>query len=122
MKQRVMVHTFSPSSSLKTLYCGETLQLFKMYQLILLVKQLKKKHASSHWRYHDEKNNCKSLYKEEIFQCNGLLQSWARIPGFAFPHSRVPGVLGTRARGNVIFFKARGNAEREEVGTLISRA
>ena len=35
---------------------------------------------------------------------------------------RVPGVLGTRARGNAIFFKARGNAEREEVGTLISRA
>ena len=36
--------------------------------------------------------------------------------------SRVPGVLDTRARGNAIFFKARGNAEREEVGTLISRA
>ena len=36
--------------------------------------------------------------------------------------SRVPGVLGTRARGNAIFFKARGNAEREEIGTLILRA
>ena len=36
--------------------------------------------------------------------------------------SRVPNVLGTRARGNAIFFKARGNAERKEVGTLISRA
>ena len=36
--------------------------------------------------------------------------------------SRVLGVLGTRARGNVIFFKARGSAEREEVVTLISRA
>ena len=37
-------------------------------------------------------------------------------------HSRVPGVLGTRALGNAIFYKARGNAEPEEVGTLISRA
>ena len=36
--------------------------------------------------------------------------------------SRVPGVLGKRAHGNAIFFKACGNAEREEVGTLISRA
>ena len=45
-----------------------------------------------------------------------------RVPRFAFPRSRIPGVLGTRARGNAIFFKARGNAEREEVGTLISRA
>ena len=41
---------------------------------------------------------------------------------FLDSRSRVPGVLGTRARGNAIFFKARGNAEREEVGTLISRA
>ena len=49
-------------------------------------------------------------------------QSWARVPGFAFPHSRVPGVLGTWAHGNEIIFKARGNAECEEVGTLISRA
>ena len=36
--------------------------------------------------------------------------------------SRVPGVLGPRARGKAIFFKARGNAERKEVGTLISCA
>ena len=44
--------------------------------------------------------------------------------GHAFldSRSRVPVVLGMRARGNAIFFKARGNAEREEVGTLISRA
>ena len=41
-------------------------------------------------------------------------RSWIRVPA--------SGVLGTRARGNAIFFKARGNAEREEVGTLISRA
>ena len=41
---------------------------------------------------------------------------------FLDSRSRVPGVLGTRARGNAIFFKARGNAEWEEVGTLISRA
>ena len=32
---------------------------------------------------------------------------------------RIPGVLGPRERN---FFKARWNAEREEVGTLISRA
>ena len=31
-------------------------------------------------------------------------QSWSLVPGFAFPRSRVPGVLGTRARGNAIFF------------------
>ena len=44
--------------------------------------------------------------------------------GRAFLDSRscVPGVLGTRASGNAIFFKARGNAERKEVGTLIVRA
>ena len=53
---------------------------------------------------------------------HGVVQSWARIPGFAFPRSRVPGVLGTRARGNAIFVKARGNAERNEVGTLTLRA
>ena len=50
------------------------------------------------------------------------MQSWAHVPGFAFPRSRVPGVLGTWARRNAIFFKARRNAEREEVGTLISYA
>ena len=44
--------------------------------------------------------------------------------GRAFLDSRScgPGVLGTQARGNAIFFKARGHAEREEVGTLFSRA
>ena len=41
---------------------------------------------------------------------------------FLDSRSSVPGVLGTWARGNAIFFKARRNAEREEVGTLISRA
>ena len=35
----------------------------------------------------------------------GEEQSWARVPGFAF---RVPGVLGTRARGNAIFLKHAG--------------
>ena len=57
----------------------------------------------------------------EILSKNVRLGSRA---GRAFldSRSRVPGVLGTRARGNAIFFKARGNAEREEVGALISRA
>ena len=41
---------------------------------------------------------------------------------FLDSRSRVLGVLGTRARGKAIFFKARGNTEREEVGTLISCA
>ena len=54
--------------------------------------------------------------------CIAKIQSWARVPGFAFPRFRVPGVLGTWARGNEISFNARGNAEREEVGTLILRA
>ena len=44
MKQHVMVHTSKRS------HCGVTLQLFKMYQDILLVKRLNKTHASSHWR------------------------------------------------------------------------
>ena len=47
-------------------------------------------------------------------------RSWIQVP--AFLRSCVPGVLGTRTRGNAIFFKAPGNAEREEVGTLILRA
>ena len=41
---------------------------------------------------------------------------------FLDSRSRGPGVLGTQAHGNAIFFKARGNTECEEVGTLISRA
>ena len=41
---------------------------------------------------------------------------------FLDTRSRVPGVLGTQARENAIFCKARGNAEREEIGTLILRA
>ena len=44
MKQHVMVHTNKRS------HCGETLQLFKMYQDILLVKRLNKTHAISYWR------------------------------------------------------------------------
>ena len=41
---------------------------------------------------------------------------------FLDSRSRVIGVLGTWARGNAIFFKARVNAEREEVEKVILRA
>ena len=36
--------------------------------------------------------------------------------------SRVPGVLGTWARGYANFVHERGNAERERIGTLILRS
>ena len=36
--------------------------------------------------------------------------------------SRVPGILGTRARGNANFVQERGNMERERIGMLISRS
>ena len=50
------------------------------------------------------------------------MQRWAHVLGFAFPHARVPGILGTRARGNANFVQERGNAERERIGTLILRS
>ena len=40
----------------------------------------------------------------------------------ALLRSRVPGILGTRARGNANFIQERGNAERERIGTLNSRS
>ena len=49
-------------------------------------------------------------------------QRWALVPGFAFPHSRGPGILGTRARGNAHFIQERGNAERERIGTINMRS
>ena len=45
-------------------------------------------------------------------------QRWACILGFAFPRSRVPGILGTRARGNTNFVQELENAEREKTGTF----
>ena len=36
--------------------------------------------------------------KSEALLKYPINQSWARFPGFAFPRSRVPGVLGTRER------------------------
>ena len=50
------------------------------------------------------------------------MQRCARIPGFAFLRSRVPGILGSRARENANFIQDRGNAERERIGTLYSRS
>ena len=41
---------------------------------------------------------------------------------FLNSRSRVPGVLGTRARGNANFLKESRNVEREDMGTLISRS
>ena len=53
---------------------------------------------------------------------NICLQRWARILGFAFPRSRVPGILGTQARGNANFVQEHGNAECERIGMLILRS
>ena len=50
------------------------------------------------------------------------MQRWAPVPGFLFLRSRVPGILGTRARGNSNFIQERGNAESERIGTLNSRS
>ena len=49
-------------------------------------------------------------------------QRWACVPGFAFPHSGVPAFLAFWERGHAerqIFYR---NAERESIGTLISRS
>ena len=46
------------------------------------------------------------------------MQRWARVPGFLFLRSRVPGILGTRARGNSNFIQDRGNAESKSIGKL----
>ena len=45
-------------------------------------------------------------------------RSWIRGP--ALSRSRVPGILGMRARRNANFVQDRRNAEREETGMLIS--
>ena len=47
-------------------------------------------------------------------------RSWLRVS--ALPRSRVPCILGARARGNANFIQDRGNAEREIIGTLNSRS
>ena len=44
-------------------------------------------------------------------------QRWARVPGFAFPRARVPGILGARARENANFIQERGR-----IGTLNLRS
>ena len=49
-------------------------------------------------------------------------QGWAHVPGFRFPCSRFPGILGTRERGKANFLQESGNKECEKVGTLISRS
>ena len=49
-------------------------------------------------------------------------QRWAHVPGFAFPCSRVPGILGTRARENANFIQEHENAKRERIGILNSRS
>ena len=41
---------------------------------------------------------------------------------FLVLRSRVPGILGRRARGNANFIQERGNAERKRIGTLNSRS
>ena len=41
---------------------------------------------------------------------------------FLVLRSRVPGIWGMRARGNANFIQERGNTEREQIGTLISRS
>ena len=62
------------------------------------------------------------LYNMKCSGENKILRGIRAGRAFLDSRSRLPGVLGTRARRNAIFFKAHGNAEREEVGTLISRA
>ena len=38
-----------------------------------------------------------------------VYQRWARVPGFAFPRSRVPGISGTRERGIANVLQERSN-------------
>ena len=49
----------------------------------------------------------------------GHVEAWL---AFFNSHSRIFGVLETRARGNTKIFKVRRNTEREELGTLILHA
>ena len=49
-------------------------------------------------------------------------QRWARVPGFAFPCSRVPGILGTRASGNANFIQECRIEERKRIGTPNARS
>ena len=41
---------------------------------------------------------------------------------FLVSRSRVPGILGKRARGNANFVEERGNAEHQKLGKLITRS
>ena len=44
----------------------------------------------------------------------GTKQSWVRVPGFAFTRSRLPGVLGTRARDFFLKHAGTQNAKKKE--------
>ena len=59
------------------------------------------------------------LYNMKCSGENKILRGIRAGRAFLDSRSRLPGVLGTQERD---FFKARGNAELEEVGTLILRA
>ena len=52
----------------------------------------------------------------------GRSDSYRDGRAFLVLRSRVPGIIGTRSRGNANFIQDRGNAERKRIGTLNLRS
>ena len=71
-------------------------------------------------KFAERRHKCSPPIQGRSIPAEMGVRSWFRVP--ELPRSRVPGILGTRARGNANFIQERGNAERERIGTLNSRS